>query len=85
MRSLFRSETGALLSEEGEGEGCASASAGTVDSARSRLSTVSSKSLAKREMENSRAELTSRFVRSCRLRKSATERRYLSWSGKKAN
>jgi hypothetical protein len=53
-------------------------SAGTVPRARSRLSTDSTKSRAKRWMAKSFAPWISRFVRSCRLRKSATERRYLS-------
>lgn len=56
------------------------ASAGTVVKARSRLSTLSTRSLAKEVMAKERAELTSRFVRSCRLRKSATARRYLSFA-----
>ena len=51
---------------------------GTVPRARSRLSTLSIRSAAKREMAKLRAVSTSRFVLSWRLRKSATLRRYLS-------
>jgi len=58
---------------------CFSLSSGTVVSARSRLSTLSIKSLANLVIAKSRAAWMSRFVRSCRLRKSATERRYLSY------
>ena len=49
--------------------------------ARSRLSMLSMRSVAKREMAKERALSMSRLVRSWRLRKSATERRYLSWGG----
>lgn len=52
--------------------------AGTVDSARSRLSTLSTRSRANFEIAKSRAAAMSRLVRSCRLRKSAIERRYRS-------
>ena len=51
---------------------------GTAERARSRLSIESRMSVAKRWMANWRALSMSRFVRSWRLRKSATERRYLS-------
>lgn len=54
---------------------------GTVERARSRLSMLSIRSLAKRVMAKSLAAAVSRFVRSWRLRKSATERRYLSCGG----
>lgn len=54
------------------------ASGGTASRARSRLSIDSIRSVAKRWIAKSRAAATSRLVRSCRLRKSATERRYLS-------
>lgn len=54
-------------------------SAGTVPRARSRLSTDSTRSRAKRWIAKSFAAFVSRAVRSCRLRKSATERRYLSY------
>src|SRR5271154_1674024 len=55
------------------------ASGGTDPRARSRLSIDSIRSAAKRWIAKSRAAAMSRFVRSCKLRKSATERRYLSW------
>lgn len=54
---------------------------GTVDRARSRLSMLSTRSLAKRVIAKSLADCVSRLVRSWRLRKSATERRYLSCGG----
>ena len=50
--------------------------------ARSRLSTLSMRSLAKRVMAKERAVSMSRLVRSWRLRKSATLRRYLSLKNK---
>ena len=50
-----------------------------MERARSRLSTDSIKSRAKRVMAKLRAASISRFVRSWRLRKSATLRRYLSF------
>ena len=53
-------------------------SCGTDSSARSRLSIESRRSVANRWIANCLADSTSRFVRSWRLRKSATERRYLS-------
>ena len=55
------------------------ASGGTDPRARSRLSIDSMRSVAKRWIANWREDSMSRFVRSCRLRKSATERRYLSF------
>ena len=63
------------MDDEDEGT---SFDSGTVERARSRLSTLSMRSLANLVMAKSRADCTSRFVRSCRLRNSATERRYLS-------
>jgi hypothetical protein len=51
----------------------------TIERARSRLSIDSIRSLAKRVMAKSRAWAISRLVRSWRFRKSATERRYLSY------
>lgn len=54
------------------------AEAGTEVRARSRLSIESRRSAANRWMANCLAESMSRLVRSWRLRKSATERRYLS-------
>ena len=50
--------------------------------ARSKLSTLSMRSEAKREMAKERALSMSRLVRSCRLRKSAIERRYLSYGSR---
>ena len=73
-----------VLSALGEGESVSEVEEGvegTVERARSRLSTLSIKSVAKREMAKSRAAWMSRLVRSWRLRKSATERRYLSCRG----
>ena len=51
--------------------------------ARSRLSMDSTRSLANLVMAKSLADWTSRFVRSWRLRNSATDRRYLSCVGER--
>ena len=69
---------GGVEEEEDDSGSRARDSWGTDSSARSRLSIESSRSVANRWMANCRADSTSRFVRSWRLRKSATERRYLS-------
>lgn len=62
--------------------GGTSAVAGTLERARSKLSTDSMRSLANFWMAKSRAVVMSRFVRSWRVRNSATERRYLSYRGR---
>lgn len=59
-------------------EGLPTAASGTDESARSRLSMLSSRSVANLWMANCRAAVVSRAVRSWRLRYSATLRRYLS-------
>ena len=79
IRSLFDPVPGALLRPSASSSGSLTCASGTMERARSRLSTLSTRSRAKREMAKSRAAATSRAVRSCRLRKSATERRYLSY------